>query len=142
MPYIEPEFPDQPRNTRPPPIVAEGAEDEYEVDEIINSRKSRGGKMFYKVKWKGYGPHEWSWEPENCIKNAKDLVEKFHLQNPMKSKPCHAWNQKIKIPMTLFPRELFCPLPESLMEPIPWNQPTENMIHRFARIGVRALERG
>ena len=76
--YIEPKFPDQPQNTRPPPIAAEGAEDEYEVDEIINSRKSRGGKMFYKVKWKGYGPHEWSWEPKNHVKHTKDLMEKFH----------------------------------------------------------------
>ena len=88
--------------------------------------------MFYKVKWKGYGPHEWLWEPKNHVKNAKDLVEKFHQQNPMKSKPCHVWNQKIKIPMTLFPQELFRPLPESLMEPIPHDKPTENMVHHFA----------
>ena len=39
-PYIEPEFPDQPRYTCPPPITAEGAEDKYKVNEIINSRKS------------------------------------------------------------------------------------------------------
>ena len=98
--------------------------------------------MFYKVKWKGYGPHEWSWEPQNHIEHAKDLVEKFHQQNPMKSKPRHACNQKIKIPMTLFPRELFHPLPESLMEPIPYDKPTENMVHHFAQIRVHALERG
>ena len=98
--------------------------------------------MFYKVKWKGYGPHEWSWEPENHVKHAKELVEKFHQQNPTKSKPCHIRNRKIEIPMNLFPQELFRPLPESLTEPIPRNQPTENMIHRFARIRVRALERG
>ena len=81
----------------------EGAEDEYEVDEIIDSRKSRGGKIFYKVKWKGYRPHEWSWEPENHVEHAKELVEKFHQQNPTKSKPRHVRNQKIKIPMILFP---------------------------------------
>ena len=98
--------------------------------------------MFYKVKWKGYRPHKWSWETENHVTHAKDLVEKFHQQNPMKSKPHHARNQKIKIPMNLFPRELFCPLPESLTELTPRNQPTESMVHRFAQIGVRALERG
>ena len=134
--------PNQPQNTHPPPIAAEGAEDEYEVDEIIDSRKSRGGKMFYKVKWKGYGPHEWSWEPENHVEHAKDLVEKFHQQNPTKSKPHHVRNQKIKIPITPFPQELFHPLPESLTEPITRNQPTENMIHCFAQIRVHALERG
>ena len=98
--------------------------------------------MFYKVKWRGYGPHEWLWEPENHIEHAKDLMEKFHQQNPMKSKPCHAWNQKIEIPMTLFPRELFCPLPESLVEPIPCDEPTESMVHHYTRIGVCALEKG
>ena len=60
----------------------------------------------------------------------------------MKSKPRHVRNQKIEIPMNLFPRELFRPLPESLTEPIPRDKPTESMVHRFARIGVRALERG
>ena len=69
-------------------------------------------------------------------------MEKFHQQNPTKSKPRHVRNQKIKIPMTLFPCELFRPLPESLTEPIPWNQPTESMVHCFAQIGVHALERG
>ena len=79
--------------------------------------------MFYKVKWKGYRPHEWSWEPVNHIKHAKELVEKFHQQNPMKSEPCHVQNQKIKISMALFPRELFCPLPESLTELLTTNVP-------------------
>ena len=88
--------------------------------------------MFYKVKWKGYGPHEWSWEPEHNVKHAMEVVGTFHNRNPTKPKPSHAQNQKIEIPMTLFPQELFCPLPESLMEPIPWNQPTKNMIHHFA----------
>ena len=98
--------------------------------------------MFYKVKWKGYGPHEWLWEPVNHIEHAKELVEEFHQRNPTKSKPCHVWNRKIEIPMALFPQELFHPLPESLTEPVPWDQPTENMIHCFTRIGVCALERG
>ena len=69
------------------------------------------------MKWKGYGPHKWLWEPKNNVKNAKEAVEEFHNKNPTKPKPCHTWNQKIKIPMTLFPQELFCPLPESLTEP-------------------------
>ena len=141
-PYTEPKFPNQPQNTHPPPITTEGAEDEYEVDEIIDSRKSQGGKMFYKVKWKGYGPHEWSWEPENNVKNAKGAMEEFHNKNPTKPKLSHAWNQKIEIPMTLFPQELFHPLPESLTEPIPHDKPTESMVHCFAQIRVHALGRG
>ena len=98
--------------------------------------------MFYKVKWKGYGPHEWSWEPENHVEHAKELVEKFHQQDPMKSKPHHVQNQKIKIPMTLFPQELLHPLPESFTEPIAQDKSTKNMVHCFIQIGVHAPERG
>ena len=98
--------------------------------------------MFYKVKWKGYGPHEQLWEPKNHIKHAKDLVEKFHQQNPMKSKPRQTQNQRIKIPMSIFPCKLFHPLPESLTEPIPHDKPTKNMVRHLAQIGDHALEMG
>ena len=55
-PYHKPVFPTQPRNSRPPPVV-EGREDEYEVEEIVDSRK-RGRNFEYEIKWKGYGSHE------------------------------------------------------------------------------------
>lgn len=50
-PYHEPQFPSQPRNTRPPPAV-DGDEPEWEVDQILDSRRYRG-KIRYKVSWKG-----------------------------------------------------------------------------------------
>jgi hypothetical protein len=139
-PYHPPEFPTQPRNTRPPPVV-EGAEPEFEVEEVVDSRKGRGGKIFYKIKWKGYGPHEMTWEPISNLTNAKDAVKKFHTKYP--SKPHNNSKiRKIEIPMSLFPKELFRPIPQPLTEPNTSNEPTEAMVNRFARNGVRALRRG
>ena len=93
------------------------------------------------MKWKEYGPYEWLWEPVNNIKHAKDLMEKFHQQNSTKSKPHHAQNQKIEIPMTLFPQELFHPLPESLTELIPQEKPTASGKLAMAQASQGMFER-
>ena len=71
-PYHEPSFPTQPRNTEPPPIVV-GLEKEYEVKEIVDSKKTRGD-VRYKVHWEGYGPHEMTWEPIANLANAMDAI--------------------------------------------------------------------
>ena len=140
-PYIEP-IPNQPRNNRPPPIIAEGQEPEYEVDEIIDSRKSKNGKMTYKVKWKGYGPHEWTWEPTSSLGNAKEAIKDFHKKFPNKPKPKSQLLRKLEIPISLFPKELFREMPKPLTEEIPRNLPTESMTIKFTCRGLRALERG
>ena len=139
-PYTEPEFPTQPRNTRPLPIAIEGEEPEYEVEEILDSRKTKAGKMYYKVKWKGYGPHEYTWEPITNITNADEEIENFHTKYPSKPKPRAI--RKIEIPIHLFPKDLFRPLPNPDTESIPTSLPTENMAFKFARNGVRALKGG
>ena len=59
-PYNKLVFPSQPYNTCPPPIVI-GNEEEYDVEEIVDSKKDRG-TVKYKVKWRGYGPHKMTWE--------------------------------------------------------------------------------
>ena len=66
MPYTEPEFPDQPQNTHPPPITAEGAEDEYKVNEILNFHIYRK-KLQYLVKWKNYGHGDHIWKPASSF---------------------------------------------------------------------------
>ncbi|QRW21158.1 Retrotransposable element Tf2 protein [Rhizoctonia solani] len=45
----------------PPPVTVEG-EEEYEVEGITNAEE-RDGKWFFRVKWKGYGSKENTWEP-------------------------------------------------------------------------------
>ena len=52
-PYHETEF-HRPNFTKPPPDLIDG-EEEYEIEEILQSRKNgRGCKVQYLVKWKGY----------------------------------------------------------------------------------------
>jgi len=74
------------------------------------------------------------------LTNAKDAVRDFHNKNPQKPKN-HKVN-KIEIPMSMFRKELFRPLPETLTEPIPKSEPTKAMVYKFARSGVQALKRG
>ena len=50
----------------PPGIDAEG---EYEVENILAHRKTKGGKYKYLVKWKGYTFEESTWEPESNFKS-------------------------------------------------------------------------
>ena len=54
-----------------------GKELEWEVDEIVNSKKGKGD-VVYKVKWKGYGPEENTWEPRENLEGSKELLDKYH----------------------------------------------------------------
>ena len=63
----------------PPPVIVDG-EQEWEVEEILNSRQFRN-RFEYLVKWKGYGIEEASWEPRENI-HAPRLVTKFHQEHP------------------------------------------------------------
>jgi len=65
-------------NEPPPPVEIEG-EDEYEVERIEDMRKS-GRKTYYYVKWLGYDISNNTWEPEENLKHAQDLVQDFLYQ--------------------------------------------------------------
>ena len=61
----------------PPPIQIEG-EDEYELEEIIDSRLHYN-KLQYRAKWKGYSPeHDKVWYPAESFNKAEDTVQRFH----------------------------------------------------------------
>lgn len=66
-------------NPPPPPILVDG-EQEWEVEDILNSRMFRN-RFEYLVKWKGYGIEEASWEPRENI-HAPRLLTKFHAEHP------------------------------------------------------------
>ena len=80
--YEDNKFPSQIQEP-PPPIQIEG-EDEYELNEIIDSR-FHYNKLQYRAKWKGYSPeHDKIWYPAENFNNASLSVRKFHQRYPDK----------------------------------------------------------
>jgi hypothetical protein len=79
-PYVETDF-HGPNYTRPPPDLING-EEEYEVKNILKSRRhSRGRKVQYLVKWKGYADldNEWvNWDDMH----TDEALEEFKWQQP------------------------------------------------------------
>ena len=67
----------------PPPIEIEG-EQEWEVDQVMDSRR-RYGRLEYLVKYVGYS--EPSWQPASDLDHAPDLVSNFHTRYPRKPRP-------------------------------------------------------
>ncbi|QRW23181.1 Retrotransposable element Tf2 protein [Rhizoctonia solani] len=61
--------------SRPPPVTVDG-EEEYKV-EGITDMEERNGEWFFRVKWKGYGPEENTWEPRENLKNAGKILRKY-----------------------------------------------------------------
>ncbi|KAF8750132.1 Chromo (CHRromatin Organization MOdifier) domain [Rhizoctonia solani] len=79
---------DKKRNFKnhPPPVTVDG-EEEYEVEGITDA-KERDGKWFFRVKWKGYGPEENTWEPWENLKNRGKILKKY--EEDMKKKALSA----------------------------------------------------
>jgi hypothetical protein len=69
----------------PPPIEIDG-EEQYEVEDILDSRIYRG-KLQYRVRWVGHEPQDDTWEPTEHVANAELLVRQFHATYPEKPKP-------------------------------------------------------
>ena len=60
-------------------------EENWEIEEILASRKGRGigARAEYLVMWRGFPEDEATWEPyENLKGTAEEALRKFHLQNP------------------------------------------------------------
>jgi len=81
-PYQDNRFPSQIKEP-PPPIQIEG-EDEYELDEIIDSQLHYN-KLQYRAKFKGYLPeHDKVWYPAENFNKTDYPVQPFHQPYPRK----------------------------------------------------------
>jgi hypothetical protein len=67
----------------PPPVVVDGNE-EFEVEEILDSRFV-GRNLQYLVRWIGY-PNP-TWEPAEYLANSPSAVARFHELYPRKPRP-------------------------------------------------------
>jgi hypothetical protein len=65
---------------------AAGTHDEWEVEQILDSRYSYGF-LEYKVKWKGYPIEQRKWYRADLFQNASAICDQFHLEYPNKPKP-------------------------------------------------------
>jgi len=66
--------------TNPPPIIID-SEEEWEVEEILDSRfKNR--QLQYLIKWTGTNSAENSWEPDKNLANAPEAISDFHNKHP------------------------------------------------------------
>jgi hypothetical protein len=83
-PYHENPIPE--RHQEPPALVEIEGQEEFEVQEVLDSKKIRG-KLLYFVFWRGYPPSETTWEPARNLVHAQDLVNRFHQWYPNKSAP-------------------------------------------------------
>ena len=59
-------------------------EEEYEVEKITKHKVGDQGEIKYKTYWKGYGPEDATWEPQENVTNASELVDK-HIREYMES---------------------------------------------------------
>jgi hypothetical protein len=77
----------------PPPDVI-GGEDEYEVEQVLDSKRmGRKQKLHYLIRWKGYLEAHNTWEPEENVRHAKDLVALFHEKYPLTTRKCYLNNK-------------------------------------------------
>lgn len=54
----------------------QGKEELYEIDAIVDS-KQEGGKVLYKIHWKGYDHRHDTWEPESVLVDCQVVIDDF-----------------------------------------------------------------
>ena len=71
------------QNSPPSPTVVNNKK-EWEVDNILNAKRDRGGKkVLFRVKWKEYDKNK-AWYNATNFDHAKNVVDNFYKQNPTK----------------------------------------------------------
>jgi hypothetical protein len=69
-----------PNYSNPPGDLISG-EEEFELDQILSHRGTRGRRQ-YLVSWKGYSAAENTWEPEGNLKYAQTILRAYKLRYP------------------------------------------------------------
>ncbi|TFK09944.1 protein FAM98A [Platysternon megacephalum] len=84
---------------------SEEEEDVFEVEKILDV-KTEGGKILYKVRWKGYTSDDDTWEPEVHLEDCKEVLLEFRKKIvDNKPKPVKKDIQKLSLNDDLFEAE-------------------------------------
>lgn len=60
-------------------------DEEYEVEAIV-AKRTRSGKVEYRVRWRGYGKEDDTWEELGNLSHAKELINEFRRQERLAQK--------------------------------------------------------
>ncbi|XP_048149506.1 M-phase phosphoprotein 8 [Corvus hawaiiensis] len=83
----------------------EEGEDVFEVEKILDV-KTEGGKILYKVRWKGYTSDDDTWEPEVHLEDCKEVLLEFRKKIvDNKPKPVKKDIQKLSLNDDIFEAE-------------------------------------
>ena len=83
-PYVQPRYPNQNIYDRPPPDIID-EEEEYEVDQILDTRIRKRGRYAvrqYLVSWRGYPQEENTWQDEESLDKCSELLSEFRSRHP------------------------------------------------------------
>ncbi|QRV77894.1 Retrotransposable element Tf2 protein [Ceratobasidium sp. AG-Ba] len=69
------------KQVKPPPIITEEGEEEYEVDHVVNW-EWRNGRLYYQIRWKGYDPIEDTMERAEKFAEMHDLLADLRKRLP------------------------------------------------------------
>ncbi|PKU38637.1 m-phase phosphoprotein 8 [Limosa lapponica baueri] len=84
---------------------SEEEEDVFEVEKILDV-KTEGGKILYKVRWKGYTSDDDTWEPEVHLEDCKEVLLEFRKKIvDNKPKPVKKDIQKLTLNDDVFEAE-------------------------------------
>jgi hypothetical protein len=78
-PYYHSTIPGRKEKAAPPVYIED--QEEWEISSILDSKLIHG-KLHYLVDWKGYGPEERTWEPEENITHAPEALKEFLQHHP------------------------------------------------------------
>jgi hypothetical protein len=62
----------------------EGIHEEWEVEDILDSKMMPYGRLVYRVKWKGFDQPDLRWYNASGFKNASEIIDHFHQKYPEK----------------------------------------------------------
>ena len=74
------------RQIKPPPIITEEGEEQYEVDHVV-AWEQRGKQLYYQIRWKGYDPTEDTLERAEKIAELPQIMRDLLSRHPKAPTP-------------------------------------------------------